>query len=418
MVTTYADGKPQALAYRGIIPNENVVGVEYKDGYFYVSSTVFVASREQHKEAHLIKADARTGKVVASKTYKFDGLSDVKRIGELAFGPDGLLYAAVSSGTTIMAVDPEDLSVVKYKSLYPLREEDYDTYSFKMMFGADGVLYSTVGNQIHATNIETMQSKVLWPTSDRMIIDNDGNVLKKYGSASTGTDMSAVKVNQRQRLDIMIQNAEKYYKEEEFTKYSWKVFKRALAEAKLIDFTKSSDEEVRAAARKLTFAIKDLKTNYDEEAGFAFAFGENLSAFDDMVGYAPEVLKAVNSLKHYRIINGVDGKNFCPEKSITRAEFVKILSVIEGYNGEEVEGAHEFSDVSKDSWYYSYVQNAFKNGWVLGASDTEFKPNDIITEEEMILVLNRLKENAFEGGKAKEATRKDAAMLLYKYINI
>ena len=156
---------------------------------------------------------------------------------------------------------------------------------------------------------------------------------------------------------------------------------------------------------------------YDEKEGFAFALGENLSAFDDMAGYSSEIIRATNALKQYEIVSGTDGKNFNPDKAITRAEFVKMLSNAELFDGNIPETVHEFSDVAKTDWSYPYIQNAYEKGWIKGATDTEFKPSDVITEEEIILILNRIKENAFEPGEDKPCNRADAAVLIYEFIN-
>jgi len=161
-----------------------------------------------------------------------------------------------------------------------------------------------------------------------------------------------------------------------------------------------------------------LQTKFDEEAGFAYIYGDNMAAFDDMTGYEDlEALKAVNTLKHSKIITGLDNKTFAPDKAITRAEFVKLLTVIEGCE-DEMADAHEFTDVAKSDWYYNYVQVAYSKGWIQGKSETEFAPNDVITDEQMKLMLNRIKEGSFDSGKAESTTRADAAKLLYAYLNI
>ena len=196
------------------------------------------------------------------------------------------------------------------------------------------------------------------------------------------------------------------------------MYQNALSDAKKVDLYKDSDGLVKDAARKLTFAIQDLQTKYDEEAGFAYVFGDNMAAFADMTGYADlEALKAVNTLKHSNIISGIDNKTFAPDNPITRAEFVKLLSVIEGCEDELPSVPYEFTDVKKSDWYYNYVNVAYEKGWIKGVSETEFAPNDVITEEQMILILNRIKADTFEAGKPNETTRAQAAKLLYAYIN-
>lgn len=417
IMSTYADGEPKVKEYGGIAPGENITGMCYKDGYIYAGSSVMVNLQEPHAEARIVKLDARTGEVVLEKTYEIEGLPKIGTYGEMAFGPDGNIYVIANEGVTLMVVEPENLELLRYKSYAKQRENGASVVSPWIRFGAEGVLYTNMGEQLFSVNIETLESVLLWGNCDRFAIDNDGNILKRRGGNSTGTILVAMQVDQRQRLDIMIRNAEKYYKEEDYSKVSWKMFENALSDAKKIDLKKSTDEEVKAAARKLSFAIFDLQTKYDEEAGFAYIFGGNPAAFDDMKGYDAETLKAVNTLKHSKIISGLSNKLFAPEKAITRAEFVKLLAVIEGCD-DEITEAHEFTDVSKDSWYYDYVQVAYKNGWIEGKSSTEFAPEDIITREQMIIILNRIKPDSFAQGEAVETTRAEAAKLLYDYMNI
>ncbi|MNV41646.1 Endoglucanase precursor [compost metagenome] len=49
-----------------------------------------------------------------------------------------------------------------------------------------------------------------------------------------------------------------------------------------------------------------------------------------------------------------------------------------------------FVDVSKESWYNSYIHIAFDNKLVFGVSETEFNPNSTITRQEMTSILGRL----------------------------
>lgn len=370
ILCTYQDGKPMVKSYNGVIPEENIAGVAYRDGYLYAGSTVTVNMHERHPEAHVAKIDAKTGETVLLKSYQIDGLGAIERIGEIAFGPDGLLYCAANNQTTLMALDPDTLELVKYKTYYPLRDEGSGVWPPRLFFGADGVLYSTLGNQIHAINIETMEAKVLWPTSQACItLDNDGNILKRAGRNSAGNELSSLKVNQRQRLDIMIQNAEKYYKAEEYSQKTWDAFAKALKEAKRIDLRKSSDAEVKTAARKLTFAIKDLQRKYDEAAGFAYPFGIT-SFFKDMTaGYSESQITAVNTLKELGVISGTDGENYEPQRAVTRAEWVKMQILLQGENPEHTENTEiPFRDVLQTNWAFPYIQKGYQLGWIAGIS--------------------------------------------------
>jgi len=274
ILVTYLNGAGKMKNYVGVIPGENINGVDYRNGYIYASSSINVPQHEDEwsEEAHVAKIDARTGETVLMTTVNFEGLPKTTQIGEIKFGPDGLLYGLANAGQTIFAMSPEDLSVVRYHSFYP-EENPAATYQGEYLeFGAEGNLYAIISGTLHMVNPETFETEILWEKCDLFRLDNDGNILKRRGTNSSGIVLTSIPVNKRQRLEIMINNAKKYYKEAEYSAQSWAVFKEALAAAEAMDIKEAYLPDVEALARKLTFAIKDLQTVYDYEAGFAYPF--------------------------------------------------------------------------------------------------------------------------------------------------
>ena len=96
------------------------------------------------------------------------------------------------------------------------------------------------------------------------------------------------------------------------------------------------------------------------------------------------------------IVSGVNATSFDPERSVTRAEFatlaVKTLNLVSN-------ALAGFSDVAADAWYYSYINAAANAGIVVGA-DGLFRPDDLITREEMAVVI--AKACAYQGGVETE----------------
>ena len=272
ILVSYFNNKPYYKCYTGVIPGENIIGVEYKDGYLYASSSVEVPQHEAHEEAHVAKIDAKTGDVIKTVTVNFDGLPKTTKIGEICFGPDGLLYGKANAGQTIFALDPDDLSVVKYKSFYPEESPKATYMGERVFFGNEGVLYAVLDGYLYSINIETMEATKISDAGNYIALDialdNDGNILRQYGQNS----LARVLVNQRQRLEIMVKNASKYYKEKDYSQESFKVFSDALNEAKAINISEAYLSDITKMARKLGFAIKDLQTVYDYKEGFAFPF--------------------------------------------------------------------------------------------------------------------------------------------------
>ena len=93
---------------------------------------------------------------------------------------------------------------------------------------------------------------------------------------------------------------------------------------------------------------------------------------------------AVSTLANVGAITGCGDGTFQPGKSISRAEFVTILT---GIYGENTSKGMPFSDVGR-SWYYDAVATAYANGWVSGYTDGTFRPNQTITRAEAVVILN------------------------------
>lgn len=95
---------------------------------------------------------------------------------------------------------------------------------------------------------------------------------------------------------------------------------------------------------------------------------------------------AYNSIMRMASMNVVEGSDgyFRPDASISRAELVTMIVRVLKLESNEKE--NPFADVSKGSWYYDYVAAAFENGII--SKDSVFRPNDLITREEMSKMLS------------------------------
>lgn len=107
--------------------------------------------------------------------------------------------------------------------------------------------------------------------------------------------------------------------------------------------------------------------------------------------------EAVTVLASHGIITGYAAEDeqsyyFNPNDSITRAEFVTLLSRLfpERTQGNGV----GFNDVNNSSWYRKAVSTASRNGWVTGYVEADgscwFRPNDSITRAEAVTIMNRV----------------------------
>lgn len=107
----------------------------------------------------------------------------------------------------------------------------------------------------------------------------------------------------------------------------------------------------------------------------------------------------VDTLAELGVINGYGDGTFRPEKSITRAEFTKMLASF----AEKTEGGIKFKDVSSRHWANSEITTAAALGWINGYEDGTFRPDRPIKRCEAIVMINRALER-----KGDQATLKMA----------
>ena len=154
----------------------------------------------------------------------------------------------------------------------------------------------------------------------------------------------------------------------------------------------------------------------------------------DVTGLACE--EAVNVLTGLGVINGYEDGTFRPERTITRAEAVKVIIAALGLPVTEGNSySTPFADVSSNAWYAGYVQYAYTLGITEGTSATTFSPNANVTYDQMVTFVVRAlgyTEDSLQGtypacyiNKAvglkmtlpqtgsKAATRGDVARILY-----
>ncbi len=87
------------------------------------------------------------------------------------------------------------------------------------------------------------------------------------------------------------------------------------------------------------------------------------------------------------IVNGYGDGTFGTDRTITRAEFVKLVCLVKGINVGGYENI--FTDVSADDWYAPYVCAAYNAGLVNGISDTEFGADLPVSRQDICVILYR-----------------------------
>ena len=92
--------------------------------------------------------------------------------------------------------------------------------------------------------------------------------------------------------------------------------------------------------------------------------------------------EAVEYMTEKGIISGFGDGTFCPNRNVTRAEFVKMLVSAFGFSGTD--NAASFDDVTPDKWYYDYISVACHNGIAHGKGNAYFGAEENITRQDML----------------------------------
>ena len=81
--------------------------------------------------------------------------------------------------------------------------------------------------------------------------------------------------------------------------------------------------------------------------------------------------------------------SFEPYRSVTRAEYTKMLVRSLSCRYTYLGNKSGFPDVDPNIWYAEYITFAVKNGWINGYEDGNFRPNAPITRDEAAKILAR-----------------------------
>jgi len=119
--------------------------------------------------------------------------------------------------------------------------------------------------------------------------------------------------------------------------------------------------------------------------------------------------KDIDRMAAVGIIAGVGDNRFKPNRQVTRAEFTALM--VRVLNLTEDADAANFKDVAKDAWYAGAIGAAAKAGLAAGFEDNTFKPNEVITREQMATMIIRMLGRANDKPKAVDA---DTVLVRFK----
>ena len=109
------------------------------------------------------------------------------------------------------------------------------------------------------------------------------------------------------------------------------------------------------------------------------------SKFKDLLDVA-WAAEAIEALAEKGIVSGKDDTRFAPNDNITRAELSKIIA---GAFGIDTGAAASFSDTASDAWYAPFVGACAAAGIVTGYEDGTFRPDNLVSRQEMAVMIKR-----------------------------
>lgn len=95
---------------------------------------------------------------------------------------------------------------------------------------------------------------------------------------------------------------------------------------------------------------------------------------------------AVEYLKAKGVVSGYSDGTFQPQKTINRAEALKIILLASGLSGESATEI-DFPDVGTADWFYGYVRRGVEKDIVRGYDDGSFKPGNNINVAESLKII-------------------------------
>ncbi|MBO8172884.1 MAG: S-layer homology domain-containing protein [Bacillaceae bacterium] len=109
-----------------------------------------------------------------------------------------------------------------------------------------------------------------------------------------------------------------------------------------------------------------------------------------------DILKMV-SLK---VVDSYPDQTFRPDRSVTRAEFIKMLVEVLEIDPSTYSDRLSFKDEIPE-WARDYVRAGVQEGYIQGYSDGTFRANDLMTREQMAVILAK----TFEASEGPDADR-------------
>ncbi|WP_162551218.1 glycoside hydrolase family 9 protein [Paenibacillus tepidiphilus] len=110
-------------------------------------------------------------------------------------------------------------------------------------------------------------------------------------------------------------------------------------------------------------------------------------SFNDIGTLTAATSDAIRAVAARGVIVGKGAGQYDPQGKLTRAEFVQML--VKFFDLGDSTAVSKLSDVKAGAWYYSAIASAEKLGIVQGRPDGTFGTNEVLSRQEMAVLLHR-----------------------------
>ncbi len=144
------------------------------------------------------------------------------------------------------------------------------------------------------------------------------------------------------------------------------------------------------------YTDKDCTELYDFETKVTSSFtlyggweaetaeADDSTVYEDVVGHWAE--EYIEYLHREGALDGIADTMYNPDMSTKRGDFAVVLNNILDLE----EGSITFDDVASDSYYAQAISNCAQSGIYIGYGDGTFKPEKIISRQEMFVIMAKL----------------------------
>lgn len=181
-LTIYDPITGERETHRNIVQDQSIVGLAYKDGKIYGSTTIRggLDIEPTAKKAKMFVWDVEGKKKITEFELDFPELDMPPMISGLTFDEDGLLWGAVDG--ILFAMNPDTYEIVKSKNLYPNIKNRGMWRPVHILFGEDGLLYTDIGGKLAVVDPKSEELKHVSliengpeVTFIELAYDNEGN---------------------------------------------------------------------------------------------------------------------------------------------------------------------------------------------------------------------------------------------------